>query len=135
MEFLPGDLVWLHLRKERFPTRRKSKLKARGDRPYKVLVKVGANANKLELVGNMAISVTFNVCDLSPYVEDEIEFRDLRANPLKGGEGDADQEPVQGPHPEPKKGLMLNHQPGLFCEAMQLSIEATLGRSLLCWTP
>jgi len=37
MEFQPGDLVWLHLRKETFPTRRKSKLMATGDGPFKVL--------------------------------------------------------------------------------------------------
>jgi len=30
LEFQQGDLVWLHLRKERFPSRRKSKLMARG---------------------------------------------------------------------------------------------------------
>jgi len=34
----------------------------------------------------MAISATFNVGDLSPYIEDEIDFGDLRANPHKGGE-------------------------------------------------
>jgi len=85
MEFQPGDLVWLHL-KERFPTKRKSKLMARGDGPFKVLARVGANAYKLELPGDMAVSATFNVGDLSPYIEDEIDFVDLRANPLKGGE-------------------------------------------------
>ena len=36
LKFKPGDLVWLHLRKERFPSRRKNKLMARGDGPYKV---------------------------------------------------------------------------------------------------
>ena len=61
MEFQPGDLVWLHLRKERFPTRRNSKLMARRDGPFKVLAKVGANAYKLELPGDMAVSATFNV--------------------------------------------------------------------------
>ena len=53
MEYQPGDLVWLYLKKERFPTRRKSKLMARGDWPFKVLAKVGANAYKLELPGDM----------------------------------------------------------------------------------
>jgi len=32
-----SDWVWLHLRKERFPTQRKSKLHPRGDGPFKVL--------------------------------------------------------------------------------------------------
>jgi len=89
VEYQPRDLIWLHLRKERFPIRRKSKLMARGDGPFKVLAKVGTNAYKLELPGDMAISSTFNVGDLSPFVEDDIDFRDLRANPFKGGEDDA----------------------------------------------
>ena len=29
-----GDWVWLHLRKDRFPTKRKSKLSPRGDGPF-----------------------------------------------------------------------------------------------------
>jgi len=116
------------------PTRRKSKRMARRDAPFKVLAKVGANAYKLELSGDMAVSATLNVGDLSPYIEDKIDFGDLRANPLKGGEDDADQEPVQDPHPEPEKGLLFSHLQGLFCEAMQLSLEA-LGRSLLSWKP
>lgn len=135
VEFQPGDLVWLHLRKERFPTRRKSKLMARGDGPFKVLAKVGANAYKLELPGDMTVSATFNVGDLSPYIEDEIDFGDLRANPLKEGEDDAGQEPVQAPQPETVQNMHDSQQQSLFCEAVQFSLEATLGRSLLCWTP
>ena len=40
LEFKSGDLVWLHLRKERFPSRRKNKLMARADGPYKAVQKV-----------------------------------------------------------------------------------------------
>ncbi|XP_062224492.1 uncharacterized protein LOC133923045 [Phragmites australis] len=35
--FEPGQLVWVHLRKERFPEQRKSKLQPRADGPFKVL--------------------------------------------------------------------------------------------------
>jgi len=35
---------------ERFPLRRKSKLMARGDDPYKIMHKVGDNAYKVELL-------------------------------------------------------------------------------------
>jgi len=42
--FEPGDLVWLHLRKERFPELRKSKLMPRADGPFKVLQRVNENA-------------------------------------------------------------------------------------------
>ena len=116
------------------PHQKESKLMDRGDGPFKVLAKVGANAYKLELAGDMVVSATFNIGDLSPYIEDGIDFGDLRANFLKGGEGDADQDPVQDPHPEPEKGLLFSHLQGLFCEAMQLSLEA-LGRYLLSWKP
>ncbi|KAJ9567692.1 hypothetical protein OSB04_003658, partial [Centaurea solstitialis] len=86
--FQPGDLVWLHLRKERFPSKRKNKLMARGDGPYKVLARIGDNAYKLELPGNTNISATFNVGDLSPYLEDG-PLEDLRANPSQPEEVDA----------------------------------------------
>jgi len=33
--FEEGELVWLHLRKDGFPTQRKSKLSPRGDGPFK----------------------------------------------------------------------------------------------------
>ena len=44
-----GDLVWLHLRKDRFPDLRKSKLMPRAAGPFKVLEKINDNAYKLEL--------------------------------------------------------------------------------------
>ena len=47
--FAPGDLVWLHLRKDRFPNLRKSKLMPHADGPFKVLEKINDNAYKLEL--------------------------------------------------------------------------------------
>jgi hypothetical protein len=37
LDFAPADLVWLHLRKERFPDLRKSKLMPRADGLFKVL--------------------------------------------------------------------------------------------------
>jgi len=90
LEFKPGDLVWLHLGKERFPSRRKNKLMARSDGPFKILEKVGNNAYKLQSPGDMAVSATFNIRDLSPYVEDVIEdHSDLRLNPSEEGEVDA----------------------------------------------
>jgi len=38
--FNEGDLVWLHLRKERFPNIRKSKLSPRGDGPFQIIKKL-----------------------------------------------------------------------------------------------
>ncbi|WVZ70664.1 hypothetical protein U9M48_019308 [Paspalum notatum var. saurae] len=45
----PGDLVWLHLRKDHFPDLRKSKLMPRADGPFKIIEKINDNAYKLEL--------------------------------------------------------------------------------------
>jgi len=41
----------------------------------------------------MAVSATFNVGDLSLYVEDEVDYGDLRENPFKVREDDTDQGP------------------------------------------
>ena len=71
--FEPGDLVWLHLRKERFPSKRKSKLMPRGDGPFRVLERINDNAYKIDLPGEFGVSATFNVSDLSPYFDEDIE--------------------------------------------------------------
>ena len=46
--FQPGDLVWIHLRKERFPARRKTKLLPRADGPFEVLERINNNAYKVD---------------------------------------------------------------------------------------
>jgi len=58
---------------------------ARGNGPFRVLARVGANAYKLEIHKDMVVLAAFNGCDLSSYVEDEIEYGDLRENPFKEG--------------------------------------------------
>ena len=40
----PSDLVWLHLRKDRFTELRKSKLMPRAASPYKIIYKINDNA-------------------------------------------------------------------------------------------
>ena len=57
----------------------------------------------------MAVSATFNVGNLIPYVEDEIKNGDLRANPFKGGEDDVDHGTVQDLQLGHKKTLLANH--------------------------
>jgi len=104
---------------------------ARGLDPFKVLAKVWANACKLELHGDMDVSTTFNVGDLSPYVEDDIEFRDLKANPLKEREDDADQSLDQGSQPKHGKSLFTDHPYNQSCEGKQCNFDACLARSLL----
>jgi hypothetical protein len=43
-----SDLVWLHLRKDRFSELRKSKLMSRAAGPFKILAKINDNTYKLE---------------------------------------------------------------------------------------
>jgi hypothetical protein len=85
--FQPGDLVWVHLRKERFPQKRKSKLMPRADGPFEVLERVNDNAYKVNLPGDYGVSATFNVADLSPFLEDD-HLSNLRANSSQQGEDD-----------------------------------------------
>ena len=85
--FAPGGLVWLHLRKDRFPDLRKSKLMLRADGPFKVLEKINDNAYKLELPTDFGVSPTFNIADLKPYEEDELPSR---TTSFQEGEDDED---------------------------------------------
>ena len=78
----PGDLVWIHLRNDRFPAEMKSKLIPRTDGPFKVLKRINNNAYQIDLEDKYTISTTFNVSDLIPFVADEL---DLRSNLFKGG--------------------------------------------------
>ena len=84
-----GDLVWLHLRKDRFPELRKSKLMPRAAGPYKILEKINDNAYKLELPPEFRVSPTFNIADLKPYLGEEDEL-ESRTTPLQEGEDDED---------------------------------------------
>ena len=69
----PGDLVWLHLRKDRFSELRRSQLMPRADSPFKILEKINDNAYKLELPPDFGISLTFNISDLKPYLGEKDE--------------------------------------------------------------
>ena len=59
--FEPGDLVWVHLRKDRFHEQCKSKLQARADGPFKVLRKINDNAYEIDLPSTYGVSTSFNV--------------------------------------------------------------------------
>ncbi|GJX93482.1 hypothetical protein Tco_0348068, partial [Tanacetum coccineum] len=85
-----GDLVWIHLRKERFPAWRFGKLKPRGDGPFCVLKKINDNAYKIELPGHYNVSATFNVADLSPYKGDSDDEPNSGSSLFQEGEDDAD---------------------------------------------
>jgi len=50
MTFEKGDLVWIHLRKDKFSSLRKFNLGPRGDCPFKVLCMINDNAYMIEIL-------------------------------------------------------------------------------------
>jgi len=77
--FNKGDLVWIHLRKERFLHLRKSKLNPHGDGPFQILRKINDNAYQLDLPPEYGVHATFNFTDLVPLLgisDDDVEHHD-----------------------------------------------------------
>ena len=94
---------WLHLRKDRFPNKRKSKLSPRGDGHFQVLKRINNNAYQLDMPEEYGVHTTFNVMDLTPFVgseDEEAEAYDLRANPFQEG-GDDGRRLSLGPSSSP----------------------------------
>jgi hypothetical protein len=89
LDFAPVNLVWLHLKKERFPDLRKYKLMPRADGPFKVLEKINENAYKLNLSVDFRVSPTFNIVDLKPYLGEEDELESSMTQ-MQQGEEDVD---------------------------------------------
>ena len=86
MIFKEGDLVWLHLCKDRFPEERNSKLKPRGDGPFKVLKRINNNAYIINIpTSKYLVRNTFNVSDLKPYHGETIND-ESRTTHFQGGE-------------------------------------------------
>ena len=85
LHHLVSEPGFLNLRKERFPTQRKSKLLPRGDGPFQVIRRINNNAYELDLPSSYNISNSFNVCDLSPF---DIGFKNSWLNSLQEGEED-----------------------------------------------
>jgi len=126
---------------------------------FEIIEKVGSNTYKLQLPGDMAISSTFNIGDLSPYVEDAIENpsryysqqkpSDLRSNPSEEGEVDAgalakgtlgipeDQQVKEDQHQGAIQAL-FSFTSSRACAVVETpfggSNQGMIGRVLRCWT-
>jgi hypothetical protein len=118
LKFEPGDLVWLHLRKERFPKLRKSKVMPRADGPFKVLQRINENAYKLNLPAYFGVSPTFNIADLKSYLgeKDDLESRTTQMQEREDNV-DVNTNDASTPTPVPLAGPLtrararkLNHQ-------------------------
>lgn len=79
-----GDLVCLHLGKERFLKQRKSKPSLRRDGPFHVQKN---NAYRLDFVEEYGVHTSFNISNLTSFVgeDEENEPLDLRTNPSPRG--------------------------------------------------
>lgn len=130
--FEPGDWVWVHMRKERFPAQRRSKLQPRGDGPFQVVARINDNAYKLDLPGEYSVSATFNVADLSPFIADD---EDSRTNPFEERGNDAMQsDPLSidgGPMTRAKAKRMKEALNGLiqdiWADCASSSMESAFG--------
>jgi len=118
--FQSGDLVWIHLRKERFPSKRKGKLMPRAKGPFEVLIWINDNAYKVDLLGDYGVSTTFNAADLSVHLKDYY-LVDLKINSSQQRENDG------GPSTPPSLGLQ-DHQGSLSQQSnIQELIQHLLG--------
>jgi hypothetical protein len=124
--------VWLHLRKNRFPELRKSKLMPRADGPFKIIEKINDNAYKLELPPEFGVSPTFNISDFRPYLREEDEL-ESRMTPIQEGEDDEDitimdihntsPADIQGPPITRARSRELNLQVHSFINASSCYLE------------
>uniref|UniRef100_A0A2N9HQM2 Integrase catalytic domain-containing protein n=1 Tax=Fagus sylvatica TaxID=28930 RepID=A0A2N9HQM2_FAGSY len=120
--FEPGDWVWVHMRKERFPAHRRTKLHPQGDGPFQILEKINDNAYKVDLPGEYKVSATFNVSDLSPFDVGE----DSRSNPFeeRGNDGNQGGPSLKDPLQVPD-GPITRSRAKKIKEAMQGLVQST----------
>ena len=133
--FEPGDWVWVHMRKERFPAHRRTKLHPRGDGPFQILEKINDNAYKVDLPGEYNVSASFNVSDLSPFDAGD----DSRSNPFeeRGNDGNHSGPKLKDDHLQVPDGPITRSRAKKINEAMQGLVQSTWTKltNLLCKAP
>jgi hypothetical protein len=129
--FEPRDWVWLHMRKERFPAKRRSKLLPRGDGPFQVLERINDNTYKLDLPGEYNVSATFNVTDLSPFdVGDDLRANHHQEEGNDGDQGAASKDLVQVPI-----GPVTRARAKKFKDVLNGLIQESYGLKQICGGP
>jgi translation initiation factor IF-1 len=129
----PGDLVWLHLRKERFLELRKSKLMSRAAGHFKIIAKINDNAYKLELPPEFGVSPRFNISDLRPYFGEEDEMPSRTTSMQEGEDNEGintsatiiPSNEISGPITR-SRAQQLNHQVNSFLCSSAYNIESRL---------
>jgi hypothetical protein len=82
VRFEPYDWVWVHIRKERFPEQKRSKLMPQGDGPFQIIERIND-------IGEYGVSDTVNVPNLTLFDVGD----DLRSDPFEERRDDAIQAP------------------------------------------
>lgn len=67
VQFKVGDMVMIHLKKERLPKEKYTKMLMKKIGPFKVLKRCGTNAYKIDLRSNVGLSPIFNVSNIYAY--------------------------------------------------------------------
>ena len=86
--FDAGDLVWVHLNRDRMPSHAYNKLKSKKIGPLKVTARINDNVYRIELPADITTSDVFNVRYLSKYSPPDA-LSDSESNPTHSGEPDA----------------------------------------------
>ncbi|XXG59124.1 hypothetical protein AAC387_Pa04g1262 [Persea americana] len=89
--FDEGDLVWVYLRKDRFPVDADQKLRQQKIRPCRLPKQINDNAYQIELQSDLNIFDVFNITDLSPFYGDDGDGHITRTSFSQVGEDDVDQ--------------------------------------------
>ena len=92
VEFDVGDYVWAVLTKDRFSAGEYNKLSARKIGPLEIIEKINPNAYRLKLPSHIRTADIFNVKHFLPYIGDDSDEENSRANSIDPGEDDAVEE-------------------------------------------